>query len=228
MLQHVTRMYVVSCNDSRGPQRVLYVYSAHPPPSTVERAVSKFQATIAYVWRLRCDNRLKEILWLLAQNAVSGNHITSPSWTCPCTRQPLAHTHRQHTFWDCPTAIAVREQLTRSLPGTSVTQAHVWLLEPPCELVTRSTWCIVCLAALTAMSFGHRVLWKQHLQAGPAPDDPVQHACKLSADHFWAQLQSYTFTAAATSEPTWLRGREAPFIGVGVDGALRVVLPPDP
>jgi hypothetical protein len=144
--------------------------------------------------------------------------------------QPLPITHRQHTFWECPTALAVREQLTRSLPGTSVTQSHVWLLEPPCQLVPRPIWCIVCLAALTAMSFGHRVLWKQHLHVstdGPAPDDPVQHACKLSADHFWSQLQSYTFTAAATSEPSWLIGRNAPFIGVCAGGTLRVVMPSD-
>ncbi|MFN7882668.1 MAG: hypothetical protein ACK5PF_06605, partial [bacterium] len=73
-----------------------------------------------------------------------------------------------------------------------------------------------------------RVLWEQHFRASTTgPADPVSLASKLAANHFWSQLQSYTFTATATPGPSWLHELHAPFIGVRADGTLRVVLPPD-
>jgi hypothetical protein len=189
--------------------------------------VTKFKTKLASVWKLACANQLKEILWLLAHNAMPDNHIPSSTWACPCTRQPLASTHRQHTFWECPVAIAVREQLTHSLPGVAIAQSHVWLMRPPSQQLDVRIWCVVCVAVLQAMSFGHKLLWRQHLHAHTVVEPaahPVQHACTMSANHFWSTLQAFTFSADVTA---WLVGPDHPFICAS-DQALRIKMPAAP
>lgn len=205
----------------------LALASTHPTPSSLTRAVAQFKTKLAAVWKIPCDNQLKEILWLLAHNAMPDNHVPSSTWTCPCTSQPVASTHRQHTFWECPVARAVREQLTHSMPGVDITQSHVWLLQPPSQQLDVRIWCVVCLAVLQAMSFGHKHLWRQHLHehnaTAPAAD-PVHPACTLSANYFWSTLQAFTFSADVAA---WLIGPDHPFICAS-DQALRIVMPAEP
>ena len=66
---------------------------------------------------------------------------------------------RQHVFWDCPVAQAVRQEPLQQ-PGTAALQrAHLWLLEPPYPEVQKVVWWVVRLAALSAMAGGHSHLW---------------------------------------------------------------------
>jgi hypothetical protein len=57
---------------------------------------------------------------------------------------------RQHAFWECAIAQAVRTQVQRGLRGALLQQWHLWLVDPPppvCEIV----WRVVVLAAIWAM-----------------------------------------------------------------------------
>ena len=154
--------------------------------AAVAAAVPVFQAAMAKAWRLRCDNGLKETLWLLAVDSIPGARVAR--WRCPCVDHfPNASTSRQHSFWECHAAVAVRNQLTHALGGAAVSQASVWLLTAPRQDIADPVWTLVCLAALRAMDWGRRKLWAQY-QPLPAV------VANETAAEFWQLLQEFVVT----------------------------------
>ena len=95
-------------------------------------------------------------------------------WHCSCDLHgPPPPSPRLHTFWTCPVARAVRQQLAAALPaGVAVRRANIWLLRPPAGVqgLCPRAWALVALAALEAMEFGRRYLYA--LRVSPEWPDP--------------------------------------------------------
>ena len=73
-------------------------------------------------------------------------------------RQVASDSWRQHAFWSCPIAMAIRREITSCLsPETELSRANVWLLRPP-PLIHGGVWVIVEAAALSAMDMGRRAM----------------------------------------------------------------------
>ena len=171
-------------------------------------AVEAFRKAQATAWRTPCCNKIKEPLWRLAINAIPGSNYHP--WRCPCTAQPGAvNSSRQHTFWECPVALAVRHQITSCLSMPNLLQQkHVWLLQA-LPGVDCTVWTVVCLAAVDAMEYGRKFLWAQHLhpphQVTHIAAQPyalvhdgmlplVQQIANSAAARFWHNIQDYVHT----------------------------------
>jgi hypothetical protein len=152
-------------------------------PAVVEAGRASVAVALRRVWKLGCDNTLKETLWRVTLNGVPGAGgggiiFTTP---CPCGWNP---THgprpdlmwRSHYFWECRVATAVvgavRTGLeAKGVPAGALACRHIWLLQPPAAAVYADVWRVVCVAALDAMAYGRRLLWALHLDTGAAPPD---------------------------------------------------------
>jgi hypothetical protein len=88
-------------------------------------------------WKLLWHNCHKEVLWRLAVHGVpwAGGHDIGRTTPCACG-QGSPHVHadeksralawREHCFWSCPVAQAVRDVLQSAPPeGMRLQRAHV-------------------------------------------------------------------------------------------------------
>ena len=175
----------------RAARHLAFLRDALAAPSLPRSSpdVAAFASALASAWRLRMDNRVKEPHWRLAVDAFPGARFRN--WTCPCGTASAASRGRRHSFWDCPVAGAVRQQLTSpAVPGGPVAdalRAHVWLLRPPPGYARQPhLWTRVALVAVAAMEHGRCVLWARSV-AGE--HDVVLAAGRLAAARFWALLE---------------------------------------
>lgn len=138
------------------------------------------QGMFRAVWRLPCENRIKEPYWRLAVNGVpgAGGADICISATCACgevcmTQRDMeteedcervgARLLRLHCFWQCDVADAVVKEVRAGLPaGACLTRRHLWLGQPPAKEITRAVWRVVCMAAVAAMEKGRRCLLCQY------------------------------------------------------------------
>ena len=133
-------------------------------------------------WRLPWYNVHKDTLWRLTVQGVpwAGGHGLMPNRACgrgwvPAPELPVgerAAAWQEHCFWSCPVASAVVAEVQRGLPalGRGLHRSHVWLLQPPADHVLPAVWDVVCLAALSAMRFGMRVLYAKERTAEEAEE----------------------------------------------------------
>jgi len=176
------------------------------------------------VWQAAWDNVHKEPLWRLSVNGVpnAGGHDIVLNHPCPCgwagpadvggrlSDQERAFGWRSHHFWSCPVAVAVVEEIRRSLPPPGVvTCANLWLLRPPAG-VQDGVWGVVATAAIAAINSGRKNLVRLHLGqvnsippgqtlitaylptiAGTQPPTCLQRATHKAAAWFWALLQDF-------------------------------------
>ncbi len=165
-----------------------------PPPPLNLHDLPASQARLSMrllpeLWKLKWGNQHKEAWWRLACNGVSGagGHDICLAGPCPCgwelpaacmanppTRAAVgAPLMRQHTFWGCSVARAVVGALAEALPPAvrpRLLCTHIWLCVPPDPaVVNEHVWRVVCLAALSAMEYGRRMLWALHLSAARQP-----------------------------------------------------------
>ena len=206
-----------------------YVRQALGPHSTAPfmPSLKSFLSTLQTIWRMEVPNTIKEVLWRLSVNAIPGCLVTP--WHCPChgpVHSPPT-TGRQHSFWDCPVSVAVREQLDHAL-GSPVRQWEVWLLISPRPDLRKSIWHLVCLLALDAMEFGRRLLWAAshdhtclRMPPGSPPTDVTPVVARLAVARFWSSLQDYV--SDQSEGPSGLAPGH-PFLS-DQDGRLVVVLP---
>jgi hypothetical protein len=160
-----------------------------PTLSPSARPVAGFRSTLADIWRARIDNRFKEPLWRLANDAIPGARFRN--WTCPCGAAAAPTSARCHSFWECAVARAVLAQLADPrLPGgaaPAVLRANVWLLtRPPGWEGQLQQWQRIGLATLSAMEHGRRVLWAR--SRAEASQQAVTAAANLAAARFWVVL----------------------------------------
>ena len=204
---------------------------------------------VQQAWRAPVDGRVKEIFLRLAVNGVNaagGGRITfAAPCACGWAAAPGSHSHvhREHAFWECPVAQAVRLQLQTSMPPrVAVQRRHVWLLSSPdAEHCTAQVWQVVAMVALLAMERGRATLWsaRRQLQHGelPAEADPLQVARRHAVGRFWVLLMDVAATTTRLEDWPGV-GEQHPFLaprppgmGPGVlearvpDGVGRPALP---
>jgi hypothetical protein len=170
-----------------------------------------FRATLKHAWALPMANPVKEPLWRLAIDSIPGARI--PGWQCPCSlHRPPPPSQRLHAFWECPVALAVREQLRAAL-GMAPPRAAVWLLASPTPACCGLAWVAVCLAALDAMEHGRKLLWA--VRCSPQWADPGPGAALL----LHRALPPNLF--AAHVRPHLVGGRDAAVASVASQAACR-------
>lgn len=181
-------------------------------------------------------------MWRLLLNGVrgAGGHDICPAGACPCGWQlPAAYrvdadackmlgapALRMHHFWQCPVACAVVQQVQSQLPaGRQLACSSLWLGLCPDDAVHAGVWDVVCLAAVAAMEYGRKLMWRLHLQAQsdvsadssssrqatidelwhlPVPNHAVQsvvqYAARAAAADFWCRLQDFANLDLSSSQ----------------------------
>ena len=137
---------------------------APDPSPQANHLIQDLPSRINEVWRLRWDNKWKEIWWRLLLHGVPGAGGHGIAWArgsaCACGWRAAnaagcevrALQQREHVFWTCPHAQAVVDVLVENLPpGTTVLPKHVWLLVPPCPNMNERVWWVVCLCSLNSV-----------------------------------------------------------------------------
>lgn len=207
---------------ARERDRVQRAYAAQafasaPQPLSAEERVQRtdsFIRSLAVIWRLHWGNIYKEPLWRLSSNGVQGaggHGIVHRRTPCVCGYSVPAGCqdstlHRQHAYWDCPVAVAVREQLQRGLGrDCQLQQWHVWLCQKPRRAPLRPVvWRVVAVAALHAMDRGRAVMWHQYHNSRQTPAAAVlQAARERAAAEFWLALQVFAQEAQPDSQQGW-------------------------
>ena len=211
---------------SRHAAFVRLAFPAPPPPLSPAIVLARFQASLAAAWRVPCDNRIKATLWRVALDAVPGARVRP--WACPCCAPgPPATSGRQHTFWECSVALAVRGQLDAGM-ALAVTRPSLWLLAPP-PSIPPGLWSLVALTALAAMDHGRRLLWAlasapSWPAPGPARVLAVQAVGDAAALYFWAAIGDFAFAHPTPPHSVPVLA-STPFLAVR-DGRVVALLPP--
>lgn len=142
------------------------------------------QALLRRLWRLRCDNGLKEPFWLLAHNGLP----TAARLQTTCQCGAAAHGDRLHHYWACPVAAAVVSTVAAAA-GCNISRPTIWLCRAP-PGIHAGVWDLVCLAAVAAMDHGRRTLYA--LSTGPPPATPLPAIAARSARaRFWSHLTDF-------------------------------------
>jgi hypothetical protein len=179
------------------------------------------------MWRIRWENRNKEVFWRLAVDGIplQGNaHVHRPAAPCSCGRyvggDSPERTPRLHHFWYCPVALHVRTILRRLCPAPFL-RMNLWLAVPP-KGVEQCVWDVVALAALNAMESGRRYL-RSPREGVP---DVCARAIVQAEARFWSSL--HDFAALGVPAHGWSRVSDAhPFLAV-VGDRMVVADPPPP
>jgi hypothetical protein len=235
---------------ARERERVQRAYAAQafasaPQPLPAEERAQRtdsFIRSLAVIWRLPWGNTYKEPLWRLSCNGVQGaggHGIVHRRQPCVCgysvpARCQDSTLHRQHAFWDCPVAVAVRQQVQRGLgPDHRLQQWHLWLCQKPRRAhVCPVVWRVVAVAALHAMDRGRAVMWHHHHNSGDMTAAEVQQAAgERAAAEFWLALQVFAQGAQPDSQRGWgAVQHDHPFLCVRVEvpgpPRIAVQLPP--
>ena len=153
---------------------------------------------------LRWDNDQKEAFWRLALNGYPGfpMHRTQlergqPAATCPCGAH-MNEGDRRHLFWECTMAVALREAIDASLDFDGlVDRKNLWLNIPPLTVHT-FVWDVVCLAAISALDVGRRMMYRE---GGGAilPPPTLNRVSATVVSDFWARLQMFASQHIPTS-----------------------------
>jgi len=151
-------------------------------------------ALLRRLWRLRCDNGLKEPFWLLAHDGLP----TAARLRTTCKCGAAAPCDRLHHYWSCPVAAAVIGAIAAAA-GRAIPRHAVWLCRTP-PGIHAGVWDLVCLAAIAAMDHGRRTLYA--LSTGPPPEAPLSAIAGRSAcARFWSHLTD--FMAFSCAPPGW-------------------------
>jgi hypothetical protein len=195
-----TALLTLPAASHRQARLAAFVRQAHggAPASDAPHLLPPFLTALSLAWRTPWGNCHKETLWRLANNAVIAANGQVPRGPCRCGAARPAdardrHWQRQHVFWDCAVAQAVRRVLQRALPpGAVIQQRHLWLLCSPSPACRPAVWRVVAMAALTAMARGRAALWAGG-RAGqpPLPPEHLLLAQQRACRELWLELASF-------------------------------------
>ena len=156
-----------------------------PDGSTTAQLLSR-------LWRLPWDNKHKEVFWRLALNGLPlAARMPRNGQPCSCgTSGPLPD--RLHHFWECPVAAAVVNSLETQLGGQLLAPPNIWLAQPPAGVHT-GAWELICLASISAMDAGRRLLFRQASSraAGSATSSRVAAASRHAVARLFILLQDF-------------------------------------
>jgi hypothetical protein len=130
---------------------------------------------------------------------------------------------RQHAFWECAIAQAVRTQVQRGLGGALLQQRHLWLVDPP-PSVYEIVWRVVVLAAIWAMEQGRKRLWSL-VHTPPRQGSAVLQAISKPSTSFWSALHDFAQHDRPVPAKGWDEvGPDHPFLSVCIQVPLRLCL----
>lgn len=206
---------------TRNEAHTAYIQQAMDPaprPTDMPQLLHNLRQSLAAVWKLPWETENKETLWRLAVNGIPGAGGAGICFAhpCPCgfvltpyhRSNNHSHIHRLHSFWHCPVAAAVREQMQSELHTQHLSRAALWLLQPPAHHINTGVWQVVCNAAVTAMDYGRRRMWSAYIADGrpsPHPRLPaVLQAATAAVQRFWQILLQFADRQAIPPGPAWL------------------------
>ena len=231
----------------RRPRVAAFLLEAGAPPHVT---VADFVRRQAAMWRLPWENERKEVFWRLPLDAIAfyGAARFRPAGAdplpCWCGR---GHVCRQHLFWQCPVARAVRMSVNAAMPPAyayvnptpyTLRRFQLWLAEPPPSFLP-VVWRVVTLAALDAIRHGQDVLTACCLASFDRSSDrralppavratAVTQACTAAAARFWSLLEDFV-SLNPTAPVGWPRDRLPPghpFLAIQPGGHLVATAPP--
>jgi hypothetical protein len=154
------------------------------------------------LWKLRWDNRRKEVFWRLTVNGLpnAARMPGSAIQNCGCGADRPG---RLHHYWQCPVAQAVVHALRCEMPQLQqqLLPVHVWMARTPAGWVHKGVWRVVALSAVLAMDKGRKLLYTWQREQ---PHQPVVHLTQQ-------QLQVAAAVAVAT-----LWDMVADWVGLGL------------
>jgi hypothetical protein len=172
-------------------------YAAAAAGGAHDGTAEEVLAAMRRLWRVRCENRLKEPFWRLAHDGLPTAERLHAGNLCACG-DPDPSPGRLHHYWACPVARAVVGSVSAAV-GSPVPRAALWLARVPAG-VHADVWCVVCLAAVAAMDHGRRVLYA--ISQGPPSAAPAHVVASSAArTRFWRLLSD--FLACHRSRPPW-------------------------
>jgi uncharacterized membrane protein YgcG len=158
-------------------------------------------ALLVRAWRAPVDNTSKEVVWLLACDALLTPGRMRGSSTACCCGAPMPGV--LHYFWECPAAVTLRELLQRCLSPSSppLAREHIWLARPPSGQA-EGPWLVVALAALSALEHVRCVGVRSALsRTAPHRRLLPDGAGRRAIAHFWASVSS--FCSLDLAPPSW-------------------------
>jgi hypothetical protein len=178
------------------------------------------------MWRLPWDNSRKEVYWRLALDGLPSAarmHLTGA--VCDCGQVAPG---RKHHFWECPVAQAVVQVLQEQLPQPIlVRRVNLWLCRPPTPQLHAGVWMVVCLAALSGINKGRKLLFKLSQVIPPVSvQQRIATACTVAVATLWDMLAD--FVGVGMCNPDWLHfvDHAHPFLHVvpGAAGELHLTV----
>lgn len=161
-------------------------YAAEAAGAAHDGSAAEVLALLGRLWRVRCDNRVKEPFWRLVHDAIPTAARLHRDDGCHCGAGPPAD--RLHHFWGCAVARGVIDDISAAL-GATVGRAALWLGRAP-PTVCGGVWDLVCLAAVAAMDHGRQLMYA--LGSGPPPASPLHSIAARSARaKFWSFLSDF-------------------------------------
>lgn len=147
---------------------------SQPRPSNDTMIIlrSHFRATWRRLLSVKWDNRVLSLYWRFVLRGISTDDQRA-SWNppqplyCICC-EPQCRRPRDHSFWTCPIAQAVRDALSDLLRSAGVftpfTQHHLWLLiSPDPERLPPYFWSILCCITISSMELGRRLVARKSM-----------------------------------------------------------------
>jgi hypothetical protein len=131
---------------------------------------------------------------------------------------------RQHAFWECAIAQAVRTQVQCGLGGSLLQQWHLWLVDPPLLSVRWSVglWCWP-LSEQWSRVGNACVLWFVRLCSRPFPKLPPPSG--LPRMIFWSASHNFARHDRPVPAKCWDEvGPDHPFLSVPIQVPLRLCL----
>jgi hypothetical protein len=176
--------------------------------------------------RVPWENGYKEVFWRLAVNGVRAAGACQRCFSAPCPCGVVgsgAHGDcerlRQHAFWECAIAQAVRPQVQHGLGGALLQQWHLWLVDPPPSVIwSGGLWCWLLSGPC------RKRLWSL-VHTPPRQGSAVQQAISKASTSFWSALHYFARHDRPVPAKGWDEvGPDYPFFFVCIQVPLRPCL----
>jgi hypothetical protein len=166
-------------------------FACYVPPLPNPPQTHLLYKALKRAWKLACNDTLKTAFWLLSSDCIPGVHIPHPYWVCPCSSSQCPSCSRLHSLWDCSITTSICPTLESALSLPALPHSNLWLMIPPTASINPEVWTLVCLAAISAMDYGHASFWSTPRDTSTSP----------VVAHFWHTLQSYAPDSPSLESP---------------------------
>ena len=177
-----------------------FIREAREQNSFTPEEKSHVVSTLKRMWGIKWEAEQKEAYWRLSVGGFPGFAMhRNNGHRCPCGVDD-GRSDRAHHFASCVIANSLRTHIQEAaeLGGSDdlldlvIRREHLWLAIPPHEQIKQNVWDVVCLAAISSMEYGRKLLFASNQSSAGDLNAPCIPSIKtrVIAD-FWARIQSY-------------------------------------